>query len=551
MNEMTVYVENDNEFYPTPEILASKMIHAVDLEKCSSILEPSAGKGDLCEAVRDLFKIRWYHNSKDAETRIDCIEIDPNLRHILTGKGWRVVHDDFLSFHTHKHYDLILMNPPFSNGDEHLLKALDLQRDGGAVVCLLNAETLRNPYTKRRQLLLNKLLALEAKIEYIENAFSSAERKTPVSVALVTVKIPPVEHNSFIFDDLQKKTYAGIDTECKDLVGGDYIAQILKSYELEIECGIAIMREFAAMQPHILSSFDENAQSILSMTCAGATVYNQSYSAHKGDATINNYVEAVRMKYWRALFHDEKFTGRLTSNLQNELYNKVSTLKDYDFSIYNIRVIQDQIMQQMTKGVEDAILSLFDELSAKHSWYPECAKNIHYYNGWASNKAHKINKKVIIPLNGAFADWGDTNKIKAYRVYEVLKDIEKALVFLERGVVETSFGMSRILDDCEREGQSKNIKLHYFTIDLYKKGTCHIKFCNQALLDKLNIYGSRKKGWLPPVYGKTHYADMSDQERAVIDEFQGAEEYEKVLEKANYYLSEPKPDLPMLTDGKA
>jgi len=36
-----------------------------------------------------------------------------------------------------KEYSLIILNPPFSNGCKHLLKALEMQqRNGGAVVCL-------------------------------------------------------------------------------------------------------------------------------------------------------------------------------------------------------------------------------------------------------------------------------------------------------------------------------------------------------------------------------------------------------------------------------
>mgnify|MGYP003290709934 CR=1 FL=1 len=61
------------------------------------------------------------------------------------------------------------MNPPFSNGDKHLLKALQIQQNGGKVVCLLNAETIRNPYTETRKTLVDLLEKYEAEIEYIEN----------------------------------------------------------------------------------------------------------------------------------------------------------------------------------------------------------------------------------------------------------------------------------------------------------------------------------------------------------------------------------------------
>ena len=57
------------------------------------------------------------------------------------------------------------MNPPFSNGDKHLLKALQMQEKGGNIVCLLNAETLRNPYTESRKELIRQLDKYDADIE--------------------------------------------------------------------------------------------------------------------------------------------------------------------------------------------------------------------------------------------------------------------------------------------------------------------------------------------------------------------------------------------------
>ena len=49
---------------------------------------------------------------------------------------------------------------------------------------------------------------------------------------------------------------------------------------------------------------------------------------------------------------------------------------------------------KLVKSVEQTILDLFEDLSYKHSYNEEFSKNIHYYNGWKSNDAYKINKKV-------------------------------------------------------------------------------------------------------------------------------------------------------------
>ena len=110
-----------------------------------------------------------------------------------------IVHDDFMSYDTRKHYDLILMNPPFSEADSHLLKAIQMQEVcGGKVLCICNAETLLNPYSAKRKVLMNKLHSLDAKVNFVDNAFVSAERKTDVRVALIYVDIPEVKHESDI-----------------------------------------------------------------------------------------------------------------------------------------------------------------------------------------------------------------------------------------------------------------------------------------------------------------------------------------------------------------
>ena len=179
----------NKDFYPTPEHLINKMLSGVNLKMIKTILEPSAGKGNIVDSIKKkegLFST--YYNKITFD--IDCVELDKNLQHILKGKNYRVVHNDFLTYETMKEYDLIIMNPPFSNGAKHLLRALKMQkRNGGAVICLLNAETLKNQCNNDRIILSRLLTEYGAEIEYISNAFIGAEQKTPVETALIKVKL--------------------------------------------------------------------------------------------------------------------------------------------------------------------------------------------------------------------------------------------------------------------------------------------------------------------------------------------------------------------------
>ena len=166
----------NNTFYPTPINIINKMLYSIDFKLINSVLEPSAGKGDIVnEVIEKLKYAHSYYYNKSAVWDIDTIEIDENLQHVLKGKGYRTVHNDFLTYNSFKRYDLIIMNPPFSTGDKHLLKAIEMQESGGQIVCLLNAETFRNPYNNTRKDLVRKLEDHNAEIEYVQNAFIDAE----------------------------------------------------------------------------------------------------------------------------------------------------------------------------------------------------------------------------------------------------------------------------------------------------------------------------------------------------------------------------------------
>lgn len=591
MNMTVSTVDAQNGFYPTPPALAKKLLEGISWhwESTKTILEPSAGIGNLVAAIAE--EMQSHYDRHDVE--IDMIEIDPAIRGILSDrfsedamnkmyhhkeslrdaylaksyakeeceaekKAWQdaehtyyglqalkphVVHDDFMTFNSRKHYDLIVMNPPFQDGDAHLLKAIQMQeRYGGTIRCILNAETLRNPYTNRRKILMQKLQQLGAEISYEENAFRDADRQARVDVAIIKISIPMPTYESDIFNRLKKAQEESQPKQADptDLVENDFVKQIIKQFELEADTGCELIRQYIATMPYIQSSYDkELSKPIIQLAI-------NSDHACCGIPSVNDFLKAVRKKYWKALFQHPKFTRQLTSKLQSELYHRVNEMEAVDFSEFNIRCLMAEMNARVIQGIQDAIMELFETLTAKHAYYDECKANIHYYNGWCSNKAHKINSKVIIPINGAFAVYGWTDDvINIHNIYSVLSDIERALNYLD-GNVTIPVNLERQLRLANSAKKTKNIQLKYFDVSFYKKGTCHIKFTCPELLDRFNIYASRCKAWLPPCYGKKTYAEMDTSERSVVDGFHGdgtegsgETGYASVLARPGYYLAQP------------
>ena len=539
MNTLVNYIESDRAgktFYPTPLPLIEKMLSGIKWLYIGSVLEPSAGKGDIAQYVAE--KLYYAHRSypvHDERSRreavekadIDCIEIDPTLRNVLEGKGFRVIHDDFLGFETQKRYSLIVMNPPFDQGAEHLHKAMMLS-PGAMIVCLLNAETLRNPCTPMRKRVLKQVEEYEGTIEYIQGAFSMAERRTDTDIALVKVKVPEPPLDSTIMEDMREApTYksADIPNEYSELVRYNRIEEWVNRYNYEVACGIRLIEEYRAMSAHMLDDNDgKYGRPLISMK-----IY---VGGRDEDVQINEYIRQTRGKYWRMIFEQPTITSKLTTKMLNELRNNVQKLMDFEFSVYNILTLIIKMNGRVIQGVEDTIVALFDDWT--HLDWNKYSPNRHYYNGWATNQAFRVGKKVIIPFYG-YDDW--YGRFRAYNAQEKMRDIEKVFDFLDNGRTDWEGTTDAALKAAEESGDAKNIDTKYFTATFYKKGTAHLVFKDMELLEKFNVFASQKKGWLPPSYGRKRYTDMNEDEKKVVDAFQGRDQYEKVMQRRDYYLN--------------
>lgn len=541
-------------FYPTPSKLAGIMLSRVDWRRVKNILEPSAGKGDLVEAIKSALEDNepdssFYGWRKHRKLRmrselcrspdIDVVEIDENLQQILIGKGFNLVHDDFLTYATQKAYDLIIMNPPFHVGDKHLLKAISMiEAAGGQIVCLLNAETIRNQCTNTRHMLGQRLKEYGARIEFYQNSFRNAERKTDVEIAMVTLDIPAKPLESHIWEDLKKANPEQYkDGEPTAIVSDDWVEQMVAHYNLEVDAGIALLREYGAITPYLMLGARNKQAPLICLSVGGKKDISTVDSA-----VINEYLRCVRSRYWFMLLNRPEISHKMTSDMSNQFFAKLDTLETYDFTQFNIRRFIIELTAQLSQGVIDSIHSLFQKLSEKHSWYPECDKNIHYYNGWRTNEAHKVGMKAIIPVNGYATRYHigkDTKELDSYRITCGIRDLERALTYLDGGKYDICHvDVSAAVERAICMGKT-TVSFTYFSATFYKKGTCHLKFYPEAkpLIDRMNIMVGRERAWLPPCYGKVRYEEMDAESRAVVDSFQTRAEYEEIYADPGYYLS--------------
>jgi hypothetical protein len=116
-------------FFPTPSAVVDLMLEQAHIETGMHVLEPSAGSGNIADAIR----------RDHPGAFIDVCEVNLRLRELLELKGHRLIASDFLEFKAGT-YERILMNPPFEllNDCKHVRHAYDLLADRGVLVSIMS-----------------------------------------------------------------------------------------------------------------------------------------------------------------------------------------------------------------------------------------------------------------------------------------------------------------------------------------------------------------------------------------------------------------------------
>lgn len=510
---------NDNkDFYPTPFPLITKMWFKADHSKISRVLEPSAGAGNIADFVKETGRTGYGRYGYS----VSCIERDPRLSAMLRGKEHKVIDSDFLAYSGTDRFDLIIMNPPFSDGDSHLLKAIDITYCG-QIVCLLNAETLRNPHSNQRKVLVQRLEELGATIEFLTGAFEGAERKTSVEVALVYIDIKrDVETDFFGGCSEAEKINVKIDAE-KDLVSGNSITSRVELFNDSLKAGLAVIETYFRNFPKV-SGFIRIESGEREKYPSDPEAF-----ADKVNEKINTFAETLRKHYWKSILDLDEVRRKMTQKKIEEFNQIIDQYSYMDFTESNVRQFILGIIGDYEETLTEAVIEVFDLMTTKHSWNKETERNIHYYNGWATNKAFFCNKKVVLPVYGScgnpFIGWNGEWRLNDYDVERKLGDIDKVMNYFDAGSEYIS--ICQAITKAFQSGQSRGIESTYFKIDVFKKRTVHLTFRSEDIRRRFNVTACKGKKWLPQDYGKKKYSDMTAREKETVESFEGRHAYEK------------------------
>ena len=176
------------QFFETPKKIARQMVELANIHDGMIVLEPSAGDGAIAEALAEYDIEKPLYN-----IGLIMVEIDPEKCKALAGKKLgNVLCQDFLGNFADEYgrFDRIIMNPPFTRGQEaeHVLHAYErCLYPGGRLVSVMSASVKFNQ--QKKYALVRELIENHGEIiELPEGAFR--ESGTSVNTVLAILNKP-------------------------------------------------------------------------------------------------------------------------------------------------------------------------------------------------------------------------------------------------------------------------------------------------------------------------------------------------------------------------
>ena len=478
------------QYYPTPSGLSKRAWATFKNQQFSRVLEPSAGEGHL---------LKCRPTSRCTVKSIDCIEIDISKHQSLRDQGYQVIGMDFLQFKTGSIYSHILMNPPFAEGAQHVLKAWDILFEG-EIVAIVNAETLKNPFSKQRQHLLT-LIEQYGEVEYLQAMFSGtdAQRNTDVDIAVVWLKKSSRFEDDIlgtILDDLRR------DQKTDEPLADDFepINPLALPYSF-IENTVLMFN--AAVESARQAVFSEaRARRYSQMLGKTMGQMNGDYVGNEHDSSIQWVKQQLYDRYtglkdraWAGILRSTQVTSKLSSAAQKRLEADFENIKALEFTVLNIYGFLQGIVDKQGDIQMSMACDVFDLITRYYT------DNTVYYLGWKSNDKHRTlgmrikTTRFVIPGHATESYHNDL----PWSSRPLLADIDKVFAMMA-GKAKPDISLETVFSQhFQALRNGSRISASYFDVRYYPGvGTIHFFPTNKKLIERINwLVGSHRR-WLPP-----------------------------------------------------
>lgn len=484
----------DLQFYPTPIELAKRAWSKFKNKQVIRLLEPSAGEGAMLEPEFDSFEEKPHF-------AWDAIEMDATKHPLLRTRGATVVGYDFLQHTSCSIYSHILMNPPFAQGAQHVLHAWRTLFEG-EIVAIINAETLRNPFSAERKMLA-RLVAEHGSVEFISNAFKGegVERETGVEIALIHLEKMAESDNILgdLLGDLAREQDSADELKWKSPSELALPEGFVELTVRHFDAAVVAAKESAiaeAKAAHYAARLGETMEMLQSKEQDA----NKRKRVSPGEMARDTFASAyagLKNRAWTQILRSTHVLSRLSSKSQKRVESEFENIKGLEFTVRNVYGFLEGLVLAQGDIQLKMMCEVFDSVARHHS------DNTVFYMGWKSNDKHRTagmrikRTRFIIP-----GHTGESWRQQAdYETRRFLSDFDKVFSMLD-GKSEPALSLEALFANPQtysRLCNGERLATDYFEIRYYRqRGTIHFFPTKMDVVDRLNRVVGQYRKWLPP-----------------------------------------------------
>jgi hypothetical protein len=447
----------NSEFYPTPLSVIEQMgIDCYD-KVC---LEPSAGKGDIID----------YLNKNGASEVLAC-EQNKDLA-TITGSKSQLIANDFFTVTSEQvsHVNIIVMNPPFSNADKHIMHAWNIASEGCEIIALCNYQTISNSYGYSRGEL-RQTINDYGEAQNLGDCFSQAERKTGVEVGLIRL-FKPVLSEDFNWDGF----FYAMETESHidGLMSYNEVRAIVNTYVAAVKC---------------FDRAKEIGDELSRLT--GEQAFEIIVGQQKNITTKEQFAREFQIKQWKRVFSKLNIEKFVTKGVMQDINKFTNSRLNYPFTMKNVYRMIDIIIGTREATMNRAIVEAVDNFT-KHTH-----ENRYGVEGWKTNEGHLLNKKFICGwiVSHSFSGGLELSTYQNRNTEQVV-DLMKALAY----ITGIDFSCIPSVYEVNKDKLQPNTwyEWGFFDFKVFKKGTGHFKFKDEKVWEQLNRTYAKIKGQVLP-----------------------------------------------------
>lgn len=451
----------NKDFYPTPENVILQMIEGYNFEG-KTVLEPSAGKGNIVDVLLS-----------NGASVIAC-EKNEDLKKIVESKC-NVIASDFLSVNSSdiSHVDYIVMNPPFSAEEKHILHAWDIAPSGCIIISLCNLNTIKYA-SNNQQYRLKSIVRDFGSYEDLGNCFSISERKTDVDIALIRITKPGEKNDEFkgFFMEEQEE-----EKQVNGIMEYNFVRDLVNRYVASVKL------------------FDKQLELGEQMNALTNNFYSSKLSfviTEDGKIKMrSDFKKDLQKSGWNFIFKKMNMQKYTTRGLRDDINKFVEKQQNFPFTMKNIYTMLELVIGTTSQRMDKALLEVFDKLTEHYH------ENRYNVEGWKTNSHYLINEKFILPYVVEKGWSGQMQGRICNSNHDMVEDMLKAMCYITGTNYDRCISLSNFIREKKCEF-GKWYTWEFFEIKGYMKGTMHFKFKDEKVWGNFNQRIAKIKGY--PLY---------------------------------------------------